>query len=53
MRNTHVRPALARVNTNQNGIYMECFIDEWRRRPARTRSSSAALMSPSQAPRGA
>ena len=29
MRNTHVRVATLRgVNTNQNGVYMECFIDE-------------------------
>jgi isoquinoline 1-oxidoreductase beta subunit len=43
MRNTHVPVGPWRgVNTNQNGVYMECFIEEWRGRPARTRSNSAA-----------
>ncbi len=44
MRNTHVPVGPWRgVNTNQNGVYMECFIDEaGARRQARTRSSSAA-----------
>ena len=41
MRNTHVPVGPWRgVNTNQNGVYMECFI--MRVRPTRTRSSSAA-----------
>ena len=32
MRNTHVPPGFWRgVNTNQNAIYIECFIDEWRK----------------------
>jgi len=33
---------LARVNTNQNAVYMECSWTKWRRRRARTRSSFAA-----------
>jgi isoquinoline 1-oxidoreductase beta subunit len=43
MRNTHVPVGPWRgVNTNQNGVYMECFMDEVARARARTRSSSAA-----------
>ncbi len=43
MRNSHVPVGPWRgVNTNQNAVYMECFMDEVARRRARTRSSFAA-----------
>ena len=44
MRNTHVPVGPWRgVNTNQNGVYIECFMDEVAQAPrARTRSNSAA-----------
>jgi isoquinoline 1-oxidoreductase beta subunit len=42
MRNTHVPVGPWRgVNTNQNAVYMECFMEEVARPPAPTRSSSA------------
>jgi isoquinoline 1-oxidoreductase beta subunit len=55
MRNTHVPVGTWRgVNTNQNALYMECFMTRWRARPGKDRSSSAArLMEASQAPRRA
>ncbi len=43
MRNTHVPVGAWRgVNTNQNAVYMECFIEEAPAQQARTASSSAA-----------
>ena len=56
MRNTHVPVGPWRgVNTNQNGVYMECFIEECARAAGKdSLEFRRALMSEaSQAPRGA
>ena len=48
MRNTHVPVGLWRgVTTNQNAVYMECFIEECARAAGRTRSNSAGRRWPS------
>ena len=56
MRNTHVPVGPWRgVNTNQNGVYMECFIDEVARAAGKDplEFRRALMQQPSQAPRRA
>jgi len=52
MRNTHVPVGPGAASTQPDGVYLECFMEEVRARPARTRSNSArADGQPPEAPR--